>query len=111
LISDHKSARLRPAAGADPQLTRQWQWLAPPKAFVGEDWVRLSGTTVQHYVGSCQMGGSATDSVVGPDLRVHGVDGLRVIDASVAPTTVTGNTAGVAMVIGAKGAELLLRDG
>ncbi|MEA3049919.1 MAG: choline dehydrogenase [Sphingomonadales bacterium] len=96
---------------ADPQLTRQWQWLAPPKAFVGEDWVRLSGTTVQHYVGSCQMGGSATDSVVGPDLRVHGVEGLRVIDASVAPTTVTGNTAGVAMVIGAKGAELLLRDG
>jgi len=45
--------------------------------------------------------------VVGPDLKVHGVAGLRVIDASVAPTPVTGNTAGVSYVIGAKGAQLL----
>ncbi|HEV7563495.1 MAG TPA: GMC family oxidoreductase, partial [Solirubrobacterales bacterium] len=94
---------------SDPALMKQWDWVVPPKELVVcEDWVRLSGTTVQHYVGSCQMGASAATSVVGPDLRVHGVPGLRVIDASAAPTPVTGNTAGVAMVIGAKGAELLL---
>jgi choline dehydrogenase len=76
---------------------------------VAEAWIRLSGLTVQHYVGSCAMGSDATTSVVDPaSLRVHGVPGLRVIDASVAPTPVTGNTAGVSMVIGAKGAALLL---
>jgi len=94
---------------SDPALIEQWDWWVPPEELVVcEEWVRLSGTTVQHYVGSCQMGPDAGTSVVGPDLRVHGVPNLRVIDASVAPTPVTGNTAGVAMVIGAKGAELLL---
>jgi choline dehydrogenase len=76
---------------------------------VAEAWIRLTGLTVQHYVGSCAMGNDIATSVVDPaTLCVHGVPGLRVIDASVAPTPVTGNTAGVAMVIGAKGASLLL---
>lgn len=75
-------------------------------------WIAKEGLTVQHYVGSCTMGTDPASSVVNPaDLRVHGVPGLRVIDASVAPTPVTGNTAGVSMVIGAKGASLLLGTG
>ena len=57
------------------------------------------------------MGSDPATAVVDPDLRVYGVDGLRVIDASVAPTPVTGNTAGVSMLIGAKGASLLLGQG
>jgi choline dehydrogenase len=92
---------------SDPQLAGQWQWTVPA-IDSPEEFIRAYGLTVQHYVGSCQMGTDSSTSVVGPDLRVHGVSGFRVIDASVAPTTVTGNTAGVSMVIGAKGAALLL---
>jgi choline dehydrogenase len=93
----------------DATLAKQMGWI-PLMLGTPENWIATSGLTVQHYVGSCQMGTDPSSSVVGPDLKVHGVDGLRVIDASVAPTTVTGNTAGVSMVIGAKGAELLLLD-
>jgi choline dehydrogenase len=58
------------------------------------------------------MGTDVTTSVVDPaTLSVHGVPGLRVIDATVAPTPVTGNTAGVSMLTGAKGASLLLGGG
>jgi choline dehydrogenase len=92
---------------SDPQLASQWQWTVPT-IDSPEEFIRAYGITVQHYVGSCRMGADSGASVVGPDLRVHGVSGVRVIDASVAPTTVTGNTAGVSMVIGAKGAALLL---
>jgi choline dehydrogenase len=101
--------RLSYAVASDPELKSRWGWVVPPEeAVVSDKWVRASGTTVQHYVGSCAMGRDEGDSVVGADLRVHGVEGLRVIDASAAPTTVTGNTAGVAMVIGSRGADLLL---
>jgi choline dehydrogenase len=94
----------------EPTLAAIWQWapLAVPEPGGYEDYVRMTGLTLQHYVGSCRMGTDPATSVVGPDLKVHGVDGLRVIDASIAPTTVTGNTAGVSMMIGAKGAQLLL---
>ena len=79
---------------------------------IAEAWIRLTGLTVQHYVGSCAMGTDVKTSVVDPTtLSVHGVPGLRVIDASVAPTPVTGNTAGVSMLIGAKGASFLLGKG
>jgi len=96
---------------SDPELTRRWGWkVLSPDAFPGgrEAYIRATGLTVQHYVGSCRMGPDAADAVVDPELRVYGVDGLRVIDASVAPTPVTGNTAGVSMVIGARGAATLL---
>jgi|GEM_PF-839657 len=72
-----------------------------------EDYISKWSTTIQHYIGSCTMGTDPLTSVVDPDLKVHGILGLRVIDASIAPTPVTGNTAGVSYVIGAKGAELL----
>jgi choline dehydrogenase len=79
---------------------------------VAKAWISLTGLTVQHYVGSCAMGTDVRTSVVDPaTLSVHGVPGLRVIDASVAPTPVTGNTAGVSMLIGAKGASFLLGKG
>ena len=98
---------LAQAIAWEPSLMQAWKWLPLPIVSI-DDWIRRTGTTVQHYVGSCQMGPDHETSVVGPDLRVHGLTNVRVIDASVAPTPVTGNTAGVSMVIGAKGAELLL---
>jgi choline dehydrogenase len=98
---------LAQAVAWQPSLMSQWKWMPMP-ILSPDDWIRRTGTTVQHYVGSCQMGTDPATSVVGTDLRVHGVKGVRVIDASAAPTPVTGNTAGVSMVIGAKGAALLL---
>lgn len=91
----------------DAELMRKWNWKALP-IVSPDEWIAVTGTTVQHYVGSCRMGTGPENSVVGPDLRVHGLSGVRVIDASAAPTPVSGNTAGVSMVIGAKGAEMLL---
>ena len=107
------------ALASDPGLAAEGGWTTPPVApaapvsrDVFETWVRTEGESVQHYVGSCAMGTDLSTSVVHPmNLRVHGVAGVRVMDASVAPTTVTGNTAGVSMVIGAKGAAMLLEQG
>jgi choline dehydrogenase len=57
-------------------------------------------------VGTCAMGVDE-DSVVDPSLNVRGVDGLRVIDASVMPAIITGNTNAAAIMIGEKGADLV----
>ena len=60
-----------------------------------------------HPVGTCRMGKDAA-AVVDPQLRVHGIDSLRVCDSSVMPTIITGPTQAPAMLIGAKGADLIL---
>jgi choline dehydrogenase len=77
-----------------------------PKAL--RDYIRQTAKTVFHPAGTAKMG-PATDmnAVVGPDLKVHGVDGLRVCDASVMPTLVSGNTNAPVMMIAAKGAALM----
>lgn len=62
--------------------------------------------TYYHPVGTCAMG-TGPDSVVGPDLRVHGVEGLRVADASVMPTVVCVNTNAATIAIGEKAADLV----
>jgi choline dehydrogenase-like flavoprotein len=59
-----------------------------------------------HYVGTCRIGADNA-SVVDPELRVHGVRGLRVADASVMPSIPTANTNGTAYAIGERAAELL----
>ncbi|WP_034216398.1 GMC family oxidoreductase [Actinoplanes subtropicus] len=67
---------------------------------------RLCTGTYYHPVGSCAMG-TGPDAVVGPDLRVHGLTGLRVADASVMPTVVCGNTNAATIMIGEKAADLV----
>jgi choline dehydrogenase len=73
------------------------------------DFRKRSGT-VYHPVSTCRMGPEASSSVVSPRLKVHGLEGLRVIDASVFPTVVTGNTNAAAIMTGWKGAEMVLED-
>ena len=61
----------------------------------------------QHPVGTCKMGRDA-EAVVDPQLRVHGVAGLRVADASIMPVITAGNTNAACMMIGEKAADLIL---
>ncbi|MCF6098933.1 GMC family oxidoreductase [Mesorhizobium muleiense] len=74
-----------------------------------QDFRKRSGT-VYHPVSTCRMGPDATAAVVDPRLRVHGLAGLRVIDASIFPDNITGNTNAAAIMTAWKGAELVLED-
>lgn len=72
-------------------------------------YARETGQTAWHTVGTCRMG-TTGQGVVDARLRVHGVGGLRVADASVMPTIVSSNTNAPAMMIGEKAADLVLQD-
>lgn len=67
------------------------------------------GSTAFHVAGTCRMGADAA-SVVDTELRVRGVDGLRVIDTSVMPTLITGNTNGPMMAMALRASEFILGD-
>ena len=86
------------------------RWRHPDdEMFAGDqlrDFVKDAAFPMYHPVGTCRMGHNA-QAVVGPDLKVRGVDGLWVIDASVMPTLVTGNTNATVLMIGEKGADLV----
>jgi len=83
-----------PRIESDEQIAEVLEWLTSPGV---------------HATGSCRMGGRS-DGVVDGRLRVHGIQGLRVVDCSVMPVPPAGNTNGPAMVIGWRAAELILQD-
>ncbi|MEP4886756.1 MAG: GMC oxidoreductase, partial [Alphaproteobacteria bacterium] len=72
------------------------------------DFARRYGTTVFHLVGTCSMGAAERGNVVSDELRVHGIEGLRVVDASVMPTMPSANTNAATMMIAEKGADMIL---
>ncbi len=88
------------------------EWLPGASLQSDQDLLQAAGdlgTTIFHPVGTCKMG-SDEHAVVDDRLRVHGVDGLRVIDASIMPTITSGNTNAPTVMIAEKGAEFILAD-
>ena len=96
---------------ATPQLQRfiVSEFLPGPEIESDEqllDFARRRGGTVFHPTSTCRMGIDAM-AVVDPELRVHGIEGLRVADASVMPTVVSGNTNAATIMIGEKLSDMV----
>nr|WP_246455613.1 GMC oxidoreductase [Sulfitobacter aestuariivivens] len=70
---------------------------------------RAEARTTWHLTSTCRMGSDQT-AVVGPDLKVRGIENLRVVDASVFPTMTSGNTNAPTMMVAEKGASLILGE-
>jgi choline dehydrogenase len=73
------------------------------------DYIRKTAISYHHQVGTCKMGVDA-DAVVDPRLRVHGMEGLRVADASAMPAVISGNTNAPSLMIGERAADFLTAD-
>jgi len=84
----------------DPRCTSDADLLA---------FARETGTTVFHPTSTCRMGSDAA-AVVDERLRVRGVERLRVVDGSIMPTVVSGNTNAAIVMIGEKGGDMILQD-
>jgi choline dehydrogenase len=98
-----------PAFAAQNAGTR----LSPPPGLTGDaqltEFIRNNAETIYHPVGTCRMGDDAL-AVVDDRLRVHGLSGLRVVDASVMPRLIGGNTNAPVMAIAEKAARFILAD-
>lgn len=105
---------LRLLAGQAPLKALIAEELRPGPDCAGDEALiadfRARSGTVFHPSCTCRMGPDAADAVVDARLRVHGVPGLRVCDASVFPNLIAGNTNAPAMMVGWKGAEAILAD-
>jgi len=100
LASTRAYERLRGAALDPPADVRTTDQV---RAFI-----RRAADTIYHPVGSCRMG-TASEAPVDGELRLKGVEGIRIADASVMPTTVNGQTHAACVLIGEKAAEFVLR--
>ena len=101
--------------GSDPAMADWYLREVQPGPKVETDqeieaYIRATAGTCYHYAGTCKMG-TDPKAVVDPRLCVRGVQGLRVVDASIIPKTVSGNTAAATMMIAERGAEFIATDG
>jgi choline dehydrogenase len=97
-----------------PPLDGQAREVVPGDAVQSDaellEFVRANAGSVFHPVGTCRMGDD-TGAVVDSRLRVRGIDGLRVADASIMPSIVSGNTNAASIMIGAKAGEMIVTEG
>jgi choline dehydrogenase len=113
LLALEASVRQVREIGRAPALTEEWgaREIYPGPDVANDaslrDYVRRTAITYHHQVGTCKMGIDEL-AVVDPTLRVHGVEGLMVADASIMPRITTGNTNAPVIMIGEKAAEFLL---
>ena len=102
--------RLADTAALRPLLTEEFK---PGSSVAGDDalleFARNSGATIFHPSGTCKMG-SDRMAVTDARLRVHGIDGLRVVDCSIMPTLVSGNTSAPVVMIAEKAADMIRAD-
>ncbi len=107
------SIRLTRRIVAQPALRRYTpaEFLPGPRYETDEELARAAGevgTTIFHPVGTCKMGpASDPQAVVDAELRVHGIDRLRVVDSAIMPTITSGNTCSPTIMIAEKAAELI----
>ena len=105
---------IRRMAGTAPLSGEIVEELLPGPKVVADDEIirdfRERCGTVYHPVSTCRMGPDPANSVVDPRLRVHGLSGLRVVDCSIFPTMITGNTNAPAIATGWRGAEIILSE-
>jgi choline dehydrogenase len=104
------SRRLAQTEALKPYIAEE---IEPGPARVSDEdmlaYARARGSTIFHPASTCAMGpASRPKSVVDPTLRVHGIEGLRVADASIMPTVVSGNTNAACIMIGEKASDLML---
>jgi choline dehydrogenase len=105
---------LRQLSSTKPLADIITEELIPGSAIDGDEALlsdfRARADTVYHPTSTCMMGADPANSVVDARLRVHGIDGLRVIDASVFPTITSGNTNAPTVMVAEKGAAMVLED-
>ena len=105
---------LRRIAAAPPMARIVEQELAPGEGIAGEEAlvadIRARAGTLFHVSGTCAMGPDPASAVVDARLRVHGLEGVRVIDASIFPRVTSGNTNAPSIMVGERGSDLVLED-
>ena len=95
-LARHVKGELSPG----PEVGSKEEW---------EAWLRSDSVTIFHPCGTCKMGLDPM-SVVDAELKVRGLEGLRVVDASIMPHLVSGNINGPTIMIGERGSDLILGD-